>query len=70
MASRWPLRRSQATSEPRTAVVDLPEGASSLLIRVAGGRTSGPASLVTTFVADQPGRIQREAISRIWSRSQ
>jgi hypothetical protein len=46
---------SQDKNEPRTAVVDLPEGVSTLLIRVArGGRPDAQASLVTTFVADRP----------------
>ena len=56
MASRWHSpAKSQDKNEPRTAVVDLPEGASTLLIRVAaGGRSDAQASLVTTFVADRP----------------
>jgi hypothetical protein len=46
---------SHDKSEPRTAVVDLPEGTSSLLIRVAvDGRPNAQASLVTTLVADRP----------------
>jgi putative heme-binding domain-containing protein len=45
---------SRQNDEPRTAVVDLPEGASSLLIRVAAGsRPEAQASLVTTVVADR-----------------
>jgi len=47
--------KSQDQNEPRTATVDLPRGASTLLIRVAlGGRPNVQASLVTTFVADRP----------------
>jgi putative heme-binding domain-containing protein len=46
---------SADTNERRVAVVDLPEGSSSLVIRVvAGTNAKGPASLVTTFVADRP----------------
>jgi putative heme-binding domain-containing protein len=45
------LSGGQAKGEPRTASVDLPQGSGSLLIRMT---TQGPASLVTTFVADQP----------------
>ena len=44
-----------AQDEPRAATVDLPQGAGSLLIRVAlDGRSAARAHLVTTFVADQP----------------
>ena len=47
--------KSENKNEPRTAVVDLPEGSSALLIRVpASGKSSCPASLVTTLVADRP----------------
>jgi putative membrane-bound dehydrogenase-like protein len=46
---------SQDKNGPRTASVDLPEGSSSLLIRVAiDGRPNAQASLVTTLVADRP----------------
>ncbi len=46
---------SESKGEPRTTVVDLPEGASALLIRVpASGKSSASASLVTTLVADRP----------------
>jgi hypothetical protein len=42
-------------NEPRSAVVDLSEGTSTLLIRLTAGDTSkGPASIVTTLVADRP----------------
>ncbi len=42
-------------NEPRTALVDLTEGSSSLLIRVpVDGRPNAAASLVTTLVADRP----------------
>ena len=38
MASRWHSpRRSQEKNEPRTALIDLPEGSSALLIRVRAG---------------------------------
>jgi putative heme-binding domain-containing protein len=44
-----------AQDQPRTATVDLPQGAGSLLIRVPlDGRPAARAHLVTTFVADQP----------------
>ena len=47
--------QSDDKNQPRAAVVDVPEGASELLIRVAaGGKSSGPASLVTTIVSDRP----------------
>ena len=41
--------------EPRTALVDLPKGASRLLIRLAreGGENT-QALVVTTFITDQP----------------
>jgi putative heme-binding domain-containing protein len=42
-------------TESRTAVVDLQEGSSALLIRVVtDGRSSAQAALVTTVVADRP----------------
>ncbi len=42
-------------NEPRTASIDLPEGSSTLLIRMtAGAKGKAPASLVTTLVADRP----------------
>jgi hypothetical protein len=41
--------------QPRTALVDLPRGAATLLIRMAlDGRSAARAHLVTTFVVDQP----------------
>jgi putative membrane-bound dehydrogenase-like protein len=44
-----------STNEPRATVIDLPEGTSTLLIRlVAGSKSAAPASLVTTIVADRP----------------
>ncbi len=47
--------QSENKNEPRATVIDLPEGASALLIRVpAGGKSNSPASLVTTLVADLP----------------
>ena len=47
--------RSENKNEPRATVVDLPEGASALLIRVpAGGKSNSPGTLVTTLVADRP----------------
>jgi len=47
--------KSQDQNEPRAAIVDLPQGVSTLLIRVAlGGRPNAQASLVTTFVANRP----------------
>ena len=46
---------SESKGEPRTTVVDLPEGASAILVRVpAGGKSNAQASLVTTLVADRP----------------
>ncbi len=49
------LSGARNKGEPRTATVDLPQGPGALLIRVTPDGTSrGPASLVTTFVADQP----------------
>jgi len=56
--------KSQDKNEPRTAMVDLPRGASTLLIRLAAdGRPSGQASLVTTFVADRPVGFDAGGIS-------
>ena len=47
--------KSEGKNEPRATVVDLPEGASALVIRLpAGGKSNSQASLVTTFVADRP----------------
>jgi putative membrane-bound dehydrogenase-like protein len=49
------LSTSHAKGEPRTGTVDLAPGSGSLLIRMTPeGTSGGPASLVTTFVADQP----------------
>ena len=45
------LSGGHAKDEPRTGTVDLSPGPGSLLIRLT---PRGPASLVTTFVADQP----------------
>jgi putative heme-binding domain-containing protein len=46
---------SREKGEPRTALVDLPQGSSRLLIRLThDGRPDARAWLVTTFVADQP----------------
>ena len=50
-----PLSGSRDNAEPRSATVDLAQGAGALLIRVTPDSAArGPASLVTTFVADQP----------------
>ena len=50
-----PFANGQTRAEPRTMVVDLPEGSSTLLIRVPeSGRSTAPATLVTTVVADRP----------------
>ncbi len=47
--------RLEGDREPRSARVDLPQGASTLLIRIAGGtRPPAQAALVTTFVTDKP----------------
>jgi putative membrane-bound dehydrogenase-like protein len=47
--------KRQDKNEPRTATVELPQGASALLIRVAlAGDLASQASLVTTFVVDRP----------------
>ena len=47
--------KSLDRNEPRAAVVDLPDGASALLVRLtAAGRPDGQAALVTTLVADRP----------------
>ena len=47
--------KSDTKDEPRSAVVDLPEGSSVLVIRVpASGKSSATATLVTTLVADRP----------------
>jgi putative membrane-bound dehydrogenase-like protein len=47
--------KSEGKNEPRATVVDLPEGTSTLVIRVAPvGKSKAPASLVTTFVGDRP----------------
>jgi putative membrane-bound dehydrogenase-like protein len=49
------LAGAREKGEPRTAAVDLAQGPGALLIRVSlDGTARGPASLVTTFVADQP----------------
>ena len=49
------LSGARDKGEPRTAAVDLAQGAGSLLIRVTPDRTSrSPAAVVTTFVAGQP----------------
>ena len=46
---------SREKGEPRTALVDLPKGSSTLLIRLTcDGAANDRAWLVTTFVADQP----------------
>ena len=43
------------TNQPREVDVSLPEGTSTLLIRMTGkGRQAGQATLVTTFVSAQP----------------
>jgi len=50
LASRRP-----GDGEPRSAQVDLPKGASTLLIRIGGGgRPPAQAALVATFVTDKP----------------
>jgi putative membrane-bound dehydrogenase-like protein len=49
------LGTSHDQNEPRTAVVDLPPGTSTLLLRAApGGRANAQTPLVTTLVADRP----------------
>jgi putative membrane-bound dehydrogenase-like protein len=51
-----PLSPGRPTQDqPRTAIVDLPRGAATLVIRMAlDGRSGARAHLVTTFVVDQP----------------
>ena len=50
-----PLSGARDKGEPRSAIVHLAQGAGALLIRVTPDFAArGPASLVTTFVADQP----------------
>ena len=47
--------KSESKNAPSATVVDLPEGASTLMIRLAAGvKSSSPASLVTTLVTDRP----------------
>jgi putative membrane-bound dehydrogenase-like protein len=47
--------KSESRIDPRSAVVDLPDEPSTLLIRLtSGGRADGQAWLVTTLVADRP----------------
>jgi putative membrane-bound dehydrogenase-like protein len=47
--------KSENKNEPRATSLDLPEGASALLIRVpAGGKSNSPGTLVITLVADRP----------------
>ena len=50
-----PLSGSREKGEPRSAAVELSQGPGALLIRLTPDATArGPASLVTTIVADQP----------------
>ncbi len=46
--------RLEGGREPRSAQVDLPQGATTLLIRIPAGRPPAPIALVTTFVTDKP----------------
>ena len=48
---RVQLPAPSADGEPRTAIISLPEGETTLLLRVGGG---SDASVVTTLVADRP----------------
>jgi putative membrane-bound dehydrogenase-like protein len=57
--------KSQDKNEPRTATLDLPQGASKLLIRVVqGGKSEAPIALVTTLVSDQPVSFDTTAAGR------
>ena len=50
---------------PRSAMVELPEGETTLVIRLAAGaRSQTPASLVTTIVADRPVGFQEPVSQR------
>jgi hypothetical protein len=48
--------RSAGQREPRSAKLDLPQGASTLLVRISSGSEMprDQAALVTTFVTDKP----------------
>jgi putative heme-binding domain-containing protein len=56
--------KSKDKNEPRSATVELPKGASMLMIRVVAARElNGQASLVTTFVVEQSVGFDVQGIS-------
>ncbi len=53
------------TSEPREAVLTLPKGKTSLVMRLGlGDRPAGPAALVTTIISEQPVSFTRVEASQ------